>query len=355
VNTEHNQNTQPLTQHRVFNNWNVVTNGWYIAAKIKDIKVNKIFSVVVCGQKIVFFRDSKSVVHCMDGYCPHMGVDLAIGKIVDDKLRCFFHHWEFDTNGRCVKIPAQKEIPKRACLKTYATCEKYGFVWVYPNESCEQPILEIPGLEGSEVHHSIGKSFYRNCHHHITMINGIDPQHLRTVHSLDIDMNLQIDNNEASTINIELSGELPETTLIEKMVKKVIGPKYAYSMKYADGCLGALTLMKDVCFFGRLGVIPRMYVLFAYRPIEEGKTFVQPIFITKKRKGITGYIVSTFLLMATKRGFLSLQGEDGEVYNNIRFNTNNLLPIDSPITKYIGYINRLSPSIWSRKISSSDK
>ena len=53
----------------------------------------------------------------------------------------------------------------------------------------------------------------------------------------------------------------------------------------------------------------------------------------------------------TKRGFYFLQGEDGEVYDNIRFNTDCLLPIDSPVAKYIGYINRLTPSIWSKSIA----
>lgn len=351
-----NTKTQPLKKHRIFSNWQVVTDGWYIAAKVSEVKKRAIFSTIVCGQKVVLFRDSTGIVHCMDGFCPHMGVDLGIGKIIDDKIQCFFHHWQFDINGNCVNIPAQEDIPKKACLQTYATKEKYGFVWVYPLAEAPEDLLEIPSLEGQEITFSIGKSFYRRCHYHVTMINGIDPQHLKTVHSLDIDMDLSIDEKNGSTIEIELCGEMPEKNLAERMMKKMIGPRYAYAMKYAHGCLGALTLMKDVNLFGRPNLIPRMHMLFAYQPIDGNKTFVQPIYVTKKRKGPLGFIISTFLLWATKRGFYFLQGEDGEVYNNIRFNTSNLLPIDAPVARYIGYINKLRPSLWSSgDIDSTEK
>ena len=50
----------------------------------------------------------------------------------------------------------------------------------------------------------------------------------------------------------------------------------------------------------------------------------------------------------TKLAFLFLQGEDGEVYENIRFSTSNLLRVDAPISKYIKYVNSLTPSKWSR-------
>ena len=42
-----------------------------------------------------------------------------------------------------------------------------------------------------------------------------------------------------------------------------------------------------------------------------------------------------------------LRGEDGEVYDNIRFKTESLLKIDLPVARYVGYINQLEPSIWS--------
>ena len=35
-----------------------------------------------------------------------------------------------------------------------------------------------------------------------------------------------------------------------------------------------------------------------------------------------------------------LRDEDGAVYDNMRFNPKNLLKVDGPVARYIGYVNR---------------
>jgi hypothetical protein len=87
-------------------------------------------------------------------------------------------------------------------------------------------------------------------------------------------------------------------------------------------------------------------MIFAYRPIEKGRTLVQPIYLTRRRSGVTGELGSRFLLWLTKRAFFALQGEDGAVYENMRFFPANLLPIDRPVAQYIQYVNKLPPSPW---------
>lgn len=348
-----NYHTQPQTSHKIFNNWDVVTEGWYIACSSRELGLNQVLTRQIANQRICVFRNSKGETYAMDGFCPHMGVDLGIGKVVNDRVRCFFHHWEFDQEGQCRHIPIQSEIPRKACLKTYGCEEKYGFIWVNPNRQSPNAVLEIPSLKAQAVVWKHGKPYTRSCHYHITMINGIDPQHLRTVHNIQIDMEIAIAEEER-LITIELSGETPHTRPLEKLIRLALGPRYSYSMTYADGCLAALTLMKNVSFFGsKTKRWPELTMFFAYQMIEPGKTRVQPIYVTKKRPGLLGWLVSSLCLFFTQRAFLALQGEDGQVYENIRFNTQNLLAIDAPVAKYIRYINRLKPSPWGRDYSAS--
>lgn len=344
---QQNIHTQHQAKHPVFNNWGIVTDGWYILCTSKELGVEQVLTRDIGAQKICVFRDSKGTVHAMDGFCPHMGVDLGIGKVVNDRVRCFFHHWEYAANGRCEHIPVQKEIPKTACLQTYACEEKYGYIWVHPDPDTREHVLDVPGLVGHDLTWQHGKAYFRKCHFHITMINGIDPQHLSTVHDIHMNMDVNIQQESRNIITIELSGATPDTTFGEKMVKKVLGPRYAYAMTYADGCLAALTLLKGVTFFGKKDVLPELYMLFAYQMVEPGKTLVQPIYVTRKRSGLIGALISKLCLFFTKMGFYSLQGEDGQIYENIRFNTRNLLAIDAPVAKYVRYINQLKPSRWS--------
>lgn len=350
-----NQTTQPPIVHKVFNNWQVVTEGWYIWGTSRQLARNTVSTRDIGAQKICVFRDDAGAVHAMDGFCPHMGVDLGIGKVVNNRVQCFFHHWEFDAQGHCQHIPIQQEIPKKACLKTYACQEKYGYIWVHPDKDTLTQVLEIPALAGQAVTVKSGKAYTRRCHHHITMINGIDPQHLRTVHNIHMDMDVVIEQAEPRLVEIVLTGRMPEFTWKERWVSKILGPEYSYAMQYADGCLAALTLLKDASFLGRKNLFPELYMFFAYQTESPGSTRVQPIFVTRQRKGVLGWITSQLCLVFTRLGFQSLQGEDGKVYENIRFSTQNLLAVDAPVARYIRYINRLSPSCWSAPSPSLQK
>lgn len=340
-----NNTTQPRPSYKIFNNWEVVTNGWYEALESKKLKPGKALGVDVAGQHLVLFRGESGRAYALDGFCPHMGVDLGIGNVIGEEIRCFFHHWKFDGKGQCKDIPCLDEKKLEVKTNNYKVLEKYGRIWVYPNSEAPYDVLEVPELEGQNVSFSFGKRYKRKCHFHVTMINGIDPQHLSTVHNINMNMDVTIDQSEEDTIDINLEGKTPDSRFSERLVKKLLGDRYAYSMKYQGGCLAALSVMKGVKLFNKWEILPTLHMLFAYQSHLEGETIVQPIFLTKKRN----FLIDRILLLFTRLAFKMLQGEDGEVYENIRFNTQNLLPIDAPVTKYIKYINGLTPSLWSRQ------
>lgn len=349
MNAGHNQNTQPLIQMRIFNNWNVVAKGWYIACPSRDLSPGQVKSLELCGQKIVVFRGQDGKVRALDAYCPHLGTDLGIGKVDRNLIRCFFHHWAFDGAGNCQHIPCQSHIPEKAKLQAYSTDEKYGFIWVYPAATAPTGVAEFDELRGKPIITAVDRPLERNCHHHICMMNGIDAQHLRTVHQINIDMQLLLQQNSDTIIDFTLTGEFPNTTWRERLARKFLGNRYTYSMRYADGCLGLLTLMKDV------RLLPPLYMIYAYTPLPGGKTRIQPIYVTKKRKGIFGYLISKGLLLLTKLAYYALRGEDGQIYDNIRYNPNILLTIDRPLAEYMNYVNKLEPSIWSANRNPPEK
>ncbi len=328
---------------KIFNNFDVVTKGWYIACSSQEILLGQAKSIELCGQKIVLFRGEDGKVNAMDAYCPHLGTDLGIGKVDGNYIRCFFHHWAFDGSGKCQDIPCQNTIPKRAKLQAYATDEKYGFIWVYPDIKAPKGVVEFNNLKGKNILSVADRAFTRNCHHHICMMNGIDAQHLRTVHKINIEMDLKLQQNSTGNIiDFTLSGEFPNQTFREKIGRKILGDRYEYTMRYADGCIGLLTIMKNV------KLLPQLYMIYAYIPLAGGKTRIQPIYITEKRPGIWGNLVARFLIFCTKLAYYMLRDEDGKVYDNIRFNPNLLLDIDAPLTKYIEYVNQLKISLWSK-------
>ncbi len=346
MHSKKNQTTQPTQEFPVFNNWNEIANGWYFAFPSKEIGKNGVKPIQICGQEVVFFRGSDGKVRALDAYCPHMGTHLGRGKVIENNIRCFFHHWQFNEEGVCVEIPCQKEIPPKAKVQKYSVEECYGALWIYPSDKPDHSLVDFPDLSHSvEKRVAFGKVYERSCHHHVTMINGIDPQHLKTVHQLDIEMKIDISEpQDGNMIDITLKGKIGIGDWREKLARFFLGPEYSYSMRYDHGNNGFLTLMKDVYFFKYKW--PTLHMIFAYRPLEKGRLMVQPIYVTKKRTGFFGWLISGVLIWMTKKAFYSLQGEDGAVYENMRFYPANLLNIDRPVAQYIQYVNKLKTSLW---------
>jgi nitrite reductase/ring-hydroxylating ferredoxin subunit len=327
---------------QIFNNWNIVAKGWYIACPSSALSQRQAKSVEICGQKIAIFRGEDGKVRALDAYCPHLGTDLGIGNVQGNLIRCAFHHWAFDETGICQNIPCQSEIPTQAKVQAYATDEKYGFIWIYPEAEAPEGVADFDELKGKEIVAQADTAFERSCHHHICMMNGIDAQHLKTIHHLDIKMDLSLHRSELGTqIDFTMGGQFPQTTWRERLGQRFLGSSYEYSMRYADGCIGMLTMMKKVRLF------PPLHMIYAYTPIAPGKTRIQPIYVTAKRPGIGGYLLSKFLLFCTRLAYYMLRDEDGKIYDNIRFQPKLLLSIDRPLAQYMEYVNQLEPSRWS--------
>ena len=60
--------------------------------------------------------------------------------------RCPFHHWEFDGEGVCRKIPYATRIPARAKLTTWRLIERNGLLMTWFDERGGEPFFEIPTL-----------------------------------------------------------------------------------------------------------------------------------------------------------------------------------------------------------------
>jgi phenylpropionate dioxygenase-like ring-hydroxylating dioxygenase large terminal subunit len=336
-----------ISKPQIFNNWSVVANGWYIACASQSLAIGQAMSAVLCGQRIVVFRGQDGQVRALNAYCPHLGTDLGIGRVDGNWIRCAFHHWAFDATGQCQHIPCQPDIPARASVQSYATEETYGFIWVYPDAIAPEPIAAFDELQGKALVTQSDTAFERSCHHHICMMNGIDAQHLRTVHHLSIVMDLSLyQNRSGRQMDFTMQGTFPSTTWRERLGQRFLGSTYTYSMRYADGCIGLLTMMKNVRLF------PPLHMIFAYTPIaapnSNRRTRIQPIYITAQRPGLWGWCISQWLLLCTRLAYYLLRDEDGKIYDNIQFNPRLLLDIDAPLVQYMEFVNRLEPSRWSQ-------
>ena len=79
--------------------------------------------------------------------CPHRFSPLSAGCVVGETLRCAYHGYRFDAEGRCVEIPALgpgATVPPKANTRAaHSVVERYGLVWLAPDEPLA-PIVDVP-------------------------------------------------------------------------------------------------------------------------------------------------------------------------------------------------------------------
>lgn len=108
--------------------------------------------VTLMGENLVAFRDTQGRIGLLERYCRHRGADLFFGRNEESGLRCVYHGWKFDAEGRCVDIP-NAEVPQafreKCALRSYPTLEKGGMVWAYLGPRELMP--ELPQYEFLQV------------------------------------------------------------------------------------------------------------------------------------------------------------------------------------------------------------
>lgn len=167
--------------------------GWYIALPSVSLG-GKPRALDLFGRQLVAWRDGKGRAVVMARHCPHLSASLALGKVIDGRLRCPFHHWRFDGTGACVAIPGVKRIPKSAHQKPYPVVERYGFVWAwYGGAEPLFPLPDFPALESDrDGYLCYGFANTTPAPPRRVLENAFDHYHFMTLHGVRAEASLRL-------------------------------------------------------------------------------------------------------------------------------------------------------------------
>src|SRR5205814_6950911 len=63
--------------------------------------------VRLLGERLVAFRDTDGRIGLLEEACSHRGTSLFYGRNEECGLRCIYHGWKYDLNGRVMETPAE--------------------------------------------------------------------------------------------------------------------------------------------------------------------------------------------------------------------------------------------------------
>lgn len=325
---------------KIFNHPEAVAEGWYWLCRSLDIGRGKVRALRLLGRDLAVYRGEDGKVAALDAYCAHMGAHLAEGRVEGAELRCFFHHWRYNANGRCTDIPCLDGKPStRMRVRAWPTAERYGMIWLWVGDSATHDVPEVPELAGQACDTLIANRFEKHCHPSVLLVNAIDEQHFRSVHHLPGSI-LQMEPDARSVANIEFRnvGRVPTHTRLSRFFARFYAGPLTYAMSYWYGSLGFVTFGPD-CL--------HLHLMFALRRNDSGGTEGQAIAFTRQRRGPLGWLVSRAALHFTAFAARYFAYGDTRVFQTIRFRLRNPIAADRAVLTFIRHLEAQPVSKWS--------
>ena len=142
--------------------------------------------VRLMGEDLVAFRDSEGRVGLVGAHCSHRGASLFFGRNEESGLRCVYHGWKFDIEGRCVDMPnepPESNFKDKIRHLAYPCVEKAGVIWTYMGPADQRPpMLDLEWMRLPDGHHRVSKT-YESCSWLQALEGGIDTSHSSFLHS----------------------------------------------------------------------------------------------------------------------------------------------------------------------------
>jgi phthalate 4,5-dioxygenase oxygenase subunit len=142
--------------------------------------------VQVMGEDLIAFRDTAGRVGLIEPRCAHRGANLFFGRNEECGLRCIYHGWKYDVDGKCVdmpNVPPESGYHGKIAIKAYPTREFAEMVWAYlgPRGQMPQDVAQLDCGMVPASHRYVTKRLME-CNWAHSMEGALDTAHFSFLH-----------------------------------------------------------------------------------------------------------------------------------------------------------------------------
>ena len=159
---------------------------WHPVCTIEDLTPERpTRRITLLGERLVAYRDKQGTYGLVAERCPHRSASLYYGYVEEQGIRCAYHGWLFNEEGRCLEQPFElkQETTKDAFRQpAYPVQELGGLLFTYmgPAPAPQLPRWDVLAREDGnrtvEVHGLLGCNWLQ-CQE-----NSLDPSHTHYLH-----------------------------------------------------------------------------------------------------------------------------------------------------------------------------
>ncbi|HMC51874.1 MAG TPA: Rieske 2Fe-2S domain-containing protein [Acidimicrobiales bacterium] len=153
---------------------------WYPVCRSSSLG-RRPLGVILMERPLALFRDGAGRPAAVLDRCSHRNAPLSLGSVHAGCIRCPYHGWRYDRDGRCREVPgllADASSPTRD-VEAHAGVEQDGFVWVWGEPGAE-PVgrpFALPSPQEGTVF-----SCDLDCTLHAALENTLDVPHTAFLH-----------------------------------------------------------------------------------------------------------------------------------------------------------------------------
>lgn len=160
-----------------------VRNAWYVAAWDHEI-TRSLKRRILLDEPVVLYRTDTGKPVALEDRCCHRQAPLSMGKLIGNVVKCPYHGLEFDSSGKCVKVPSQDTVPASARVRAYPLIEKNHWLWIWMGDpaKADPALIEDFHFMDDPAWRFGGNYLHVPSHYLLLVENLLDTTHLPFLH-----------------------------------------------------------------------------------------------------------------------------------------------------------------------------
>jgi renierapurpurin 18,18'-hydroxylase len=153
---------------------------WYPVAWSDELRPGRVLGRRFANQPIALYRSMTGAAFALEDRCAHRQVPLHLGVVCGEALKCHYHGWTYEGNGKCAEVPylGKERLPNG--VKSYPVREVDGLIFIFPGD---------PALAESRLPRVLGSS--QRSDYKTRRLNRAVACHYTFMHENLFDMNHQ--------------------------------------------------------------------------------------------------------------------------------------------------------------------